>query len=162
MQHPIVTFLNLLSIDPHSKSLQSFPDSVLFASVILSCSAIGQWVVDMIFELLAYAEIFPEIPFRLNFITLTFLSAILAYQTVVSLRHNIAVITNSTLFVAAFVEISLIVGDIYFLSQNLDNTFLLLFRTPFITLTGINVLLLTYIWVRIHPTPFAATSLKKS
>lgn len=156
MQHPIVTFLNLLSIDPHSKSLQKFPDSVLFASVLLSCSAIGQWAFDGIFEILSILEAIPKIPFRINFITLTTLSAILAYQTVLSLRHNIAVITNSTLFVATCVEVGLIVGDIYFLSQNSGDVFLTLFRTPFITLTSVNVLLLAYIWIRIHPQPFAA------
>ena len=153
MYRTLLRTLRLLNIDCNSEQLKVIPNSVIVASTLLSISAIGQWLVDLSCELLAYFGVLPPIPFRINFITLTFLSALLAYQTFRSLQHNELVITNSALQVALLVETGLIIGDVYFLSNleyPLASGFLVFFRMPFITLTTINVLLIGYIYLRLR------------
>ena len=150
MYQSLIRFLRLCNIDCNSDQLKVVPNSVVIASTFLSISAIGQWAVDIVCELLALFHVLPEIPFRINFITLTFLSALLAWQTFRSLQHNEIIITNSALQVAFLVETGLVLGDVYFLSQNLENLFLIFFRMPFLTLTTVNITLVLYIYFRLR------------
>ena len=150
MYRSLIRFLRLCNIDCNSDQLKVVPNSVIIASTFLSISAVGQWALDLTCELLAQLDILPEIPFRINFITLTFLSALLAWQTFRSLQHNELVITNSALQVAFLVETGLVLGDIHFLTRNLDNVFLIFFRMPFVTLTIINIALVLYIYFRLR------------
>lgn len=150
MYQSLLRFLRLCNIDCNSDQLKVVPNGVIIASTFLSISAIGQWAIDIVCELLAQTSLLPEIPFRINFITLTFLSALLAWQTFRSLQHNELVITNSALQVAFLVETGLVLGDVHFLSHNLDNVFLIVFRMPFVTLTTINIALVLYIYFRLR------------
>ncbi len=153
MKQILIQILQKIGIEPESGTLIEIPNEVIIASTLLSISAISQWLVDLLFEAFAYAGVINEIPFRINFITLTFLSALLAYQTFIALEKKNLKITKNALQVGILVEIGLIIGDIIFLRGNPGDTFLLWFRLPFIFLTAINAILIMFIWHSIRDKP---------
>lgn len=150
--HPvIIKLLKQINIDVNYGELRDVPNNVILASIILSISAVSQWVVDIIFEVVSHTDLIPSIPFRIDFISLTFISALLALQTFKSLNHKVLNVTTSALHLALLVECSLVIGDVYFLSQHAGDMFLFYFRLPFIILTTINIFLVTYMWMVISP-----------
>ena len=150
--HPrLLALLKYMNIDVHYGQLREVPEGVIYASLLLSLSAVSQWLVDLLLEIASHVELIPAIPFRINFISLTFISALLAMQTFKSLRHTVLKVTTSALHVAFLVEMALVIGDMYFLWEHGGNTFLFYFRLPFIVLTTINIGLIMYMWLVISP-----------
>jgi len=116
----------------------------------MAINAITQAGLDIILESMVLLEMVPKIPFRLDFISLTLLSALLAWQTLKGLARKELDVTRNSVQVSLFVEAFLVVGDVYFIISHLHtNLWVLYFRLPFVILTGLNIFILIYIVYRL-------------
>lgn len=140
--------LKWFNVDYSNHKLKPIPNSVIAASLLISLNAITMAISDVIIETLSATDLINKIPFRIDFLSLTFLSALLALQTVKGLRRRELDITQQAISIGLFVEISLIIGDIYFLHQRNYDNYLISIRLPFILLTSVNAFLLIYIIFR--------------
>jgi hypothetical protein len=140
--------LDSFNIQHDVETLKPIPNSVIFASAFLSASAVIQFVVDMCIELIAYLKLIPSIPLRIDFISLTTISAFLAYQTLTGLRKRELDVTENSLKLGFIVESALIIGDLVYLNHNPVQYYIGL-RIPFLFFTMINLMLISYIWVMV-------------
>jgi hypothetical protein len=140
--------LDSFNIRHDIEMLQPIPNSVIFASAFLSASAVIQFIVDMCIELIAYLNLIPKIPLRIDFISLTTISAFLAYQTLTGLRRRELDVTENSLKLGFLVESALIIGDLVYLYSNPVQYYISL-RIPFLFFTSVNLTLITYIWVMV-------------
>ncbi|CAM9155967.1 unnamed protein product [Chrysoparadoxa australica] len=124
---------------------------VIIATLIMSWNAIAMFVAEVIIEILVLVGAMPKIPFRMDFFSLTTLSALLAYQTLRGIHHGEMEVTRNALIVAVAVESFLLIGDFLFLNEYADKYFAVIpVRTPFMALTFVNVLLVVFIYFKLH------------
>jgi hypothetical protein len=140
--------LDSFNIQHDVEMLKPIPNSVIFASAFLSASAIIQFITDLFLEFMSFAGLIPKIPFRIDFISLTVISAFLAYQTLTGLRKRELDVTENSLKLGFIVESALIIGDLVYLNNNPLQYYIGL-RIPFLFFTSINLMLITYIWVMV-------------
>ena len=136
----------LLRIPHEGDRLFTVQNEIIYVSLTLSISVIGQAVIDIVLEFLSITQVIDPIPFRLEFLFLTLLSGLLGYFTLSGIRKRHIDLTRSSLITSFFLEISLISSDIYYLFRLNDyGQYYELIRTPFVVLTSINVLVLLFI-----------------
>ena len=139
-------------IDTEAGSLVNLPNFVIRWSVFMSANAVLQAIADVVIEGLVLAGAVPfKLPFRLEFLLLTFLSAIIAYLTLRGLREGALDVTKNTLTIGLFVESSLVIGDLYLLANTSFPEFwsTLWVRLPFMLLTSANICIITnLLWRR--------------
>lgn len=139
-------------IDTEAGSLVNLPNFVIRWSVFMSANAVLQAVADVVIESLVLAEIIPiYLPLRVEFLLLTFLSALIAYLTLRGLREGALDVTKNTLTIGLFVESSLVIGDLYLFvntaPENFPSTFWI--RLPFMILTTANIcIIINLLWRR--------------
>lgn len=147
----IEKLLQKFHIKYNSLGLRPIPNSVILISLLLSFNTIFHLLLDITIEALSFFSLLPKVPFRIDFLSLTFLSALLATQTLAGLRKKDLELTQSSLIVGFFVEAALIVGDIYFITQNSTTyTFASNLRYLFIFLTFLNALFIVFIILRMR------------
>jgi TRAP-type C4-dicarboxylate transport system permease large subunit len=113
--------------------------------VFVSWNAISQLFADIVIESLMFADAIPKIEFRVAFVILTFLSAVLAAHTLSDIRQNELDTTVQAIRVGLMVEAGLILEDAIFITQAQfpDQLWLrFYYRVPFVCLTFINVVLM--------------------
>mmetsp|Transcript_6050 Transcript_6050/g.6958 ORF Transcript_6050/g.6958 Transcript_6050/m.6958 type:complete len:262 (+) Transcript_6050:131-916(+) len=125
---------------------------IVISASIIGWNALFMFVSEVIVEILILAKVIPKIPFRLDFFSLTTLSALLGYQTLVGTAKRELDVTRNSLILAFLVEGFLITGDIDFLIDNSDSVTVLAIRTPFVVLTTLNLILVTYMYRELHNT----------
>jgi hypothetical protein len=124
---------------------RGIPQTVVAAALIMSMSAILQAFSDIFLESLSLIGVI-KLPFRIDFLSLTLLSALLAYHALKGIVRKEFDVTHDAAQVSVFVEAALIAGDMYLLWNSPQ---FLVFRFPFIILTCMNVALLFYIVIRL-------------
>ncbi len=118
---------------------------MIFATLALSISAISQFLADIIIETLSWSNVIPKIDFRIDFVSLTAISALLAYHALQGIRRSDLELTQDAIQVSALVETCLIIGDIIFLNSHQFMGYEWLIRMPFLILTSFNLLMICYI-----------------
>eukprot|EP00164_Ancoracysta_twista_P008018 GFYU01011499.1.p1 GENE.GFYU01011499.1~~GFYU01011499.1.p1 ORF type:complete len:399 (-),score=97.44 GFYU01011499.1:7-1203(-) len=104
-------------------------------------------VAEIIIEVLMVLELIPKIPFRLDFLTLTLVSTVLAFQTLKGVLSRSVEVTRDALQVAMIIEIGLILGDTLFAAyQSDDYPAIIAYRVPFMILTASNVCLIAVVY----------------
>ncbi|MEM1312356.1 MAG: hypothetical protein AAGF07_02745 [Patescibacteria group bacterium] len=144
----IEKILESFNIQHDVEKLKPIPNRVIFASAFLSASALTQFILDVILETSSFFDLIPKIPFRVDFLSLTTISAFLAYQTLIGLRKRELDVTENSLQLGSIVESALIIGDLIFLYNN-PGLFLIGVRLPFLFFTTINLILIIYIWIKV-------------
>lgn len=128
-----------------SKKLVDIPTEVILASIFLSINALTQFIVDIFIEVASFNNFIPHLETRFNFLTLTFLSALLAFQTLKAIRQKRLDFTRDSAQMGLVIESGLVWGDLVYLNSVDYRTFEVLVRSPFIFFTLINIGLLLYI-----------------
>ena len=142
-------------IDTEAGSLVNLPNFLIRWSIFMSANAVLQAIADVVIEALVLSELVAfKLPFRLEFLLLTFLSAIIAYLTLRGLREGNLDVTKNTLIIGLFVESSLVLGDIYLLLTTPWPEFWTVFavRAPFMMLTSANIAIICNILLRRYRT----------
>ena len=142
-------------IDTEAGSLVNLPNFLIRWSIFMSANAVLQAIADVVIEALVLSEIITvKLPLRVEFLLLTFLSAIIAYLTLRGLREGNLDVTKNTLTIGLFVESSLVIGDIYLLVTTPWAEFwpVFLIRAPFMMLTSANIALICNILLRRYRT----------
>jgi len=137
-------------IDTESGRLTNIPNFVIGFSVFMSINAILQAIADIVIEFAIIAGwVGFKIPFRLEFLFLTLISAVIAYLTLRGMREGDLDVTKNTLTLGLIVESSLVIGDIVLLAT-IDTGFWSTFavRLPFMILTTMNIFIISYILTR--------------
>ncbi len=131
--------------------IRNIPPMVVFLSLFMSLNAMMQAVGDAVLEVAILSGAFVKIPFRIDFISLTTISAILAWHTFRGIQRKEFDVTHDSTQVSLVVELALVVGDVYFITNYFaDNPNVLWIRLPFLVLTSINVLIVLYIIFRLR------------
>eukprot|EP00808_Paulinella_micropora_P020848 g629.t1 len=133
----------------HRSQLKHVSHGVQVASVTLSWNALIMAVAEVLMEILMVSGAIPKAEFRVCFLFLTVISAVLAYHTLVDIAMDELVPTIQAMRVSLLVEVSLICIDIEYIveAQHLseeDYFWRVAYRSPYIILTGVNVLLIIY------------------
>lgn len=131
-------------------TLPVVPKAVLKAALLMSINALMMAFADVIIEICVLLEFMPKIPFRIDFLALTFLSALIGYHTLKGLKKRELDVTHDSTQVSLFVETALILGDVYLLATQDKVMPTLAIRLPFVILTFINICLIVFIIVRMH------------
>jgi hypothetical protein len=141
----------IVNIDPSAGKLKYCPDAVIWLSFWVSLSSLAQAFADFMLEFLSLAGFILKIPFRVEFLMLTIIAAMLGRFALTGLRQREIDISKNSILLGIVVESSLIVSDIYFIFFDEASTQALdLIRTPFLLLTALNVLILIYISLRVR------------
>jgi len=136
-------------IETDKGGLKPHPDPIIWLSAAISLSTIIQAFTDYILETLSYLNTIFKIPFRLEFLFLTFISAVLGYFTLRGLARHELDVTQNSVFLSFVVEISLLTSDLHFLAYYPGLSMqVTLLRIPYMILTGINILFLIMISLR--------------
>ena len=123
----------------------------LVATTIISWNCILMFIVEVVIEFALLFKILSHIPFRLNFLSLTALSVVLAIQAIRGVRQGEIELTGNALVMSAAVELLLIFGDIVYLVQYADTYPLVVkIRIPFMILTSINFCLVNFLAFHTH------------
>jgi hypothetical protein len=139
----------IIRIDTNQGQLKFFPDPIIWLSSFISLSALFQAITDYIFEILSFFDLIFKIPLRFEFIFLTFISAVLGYFTLDGLKRRELDVTRNSVFLSFVVEWSLLLADVYFIFNFADITpEVIALRIPYMFLTGLNIILLTFIVIR--------------
>ncbi len=139
----------ILKIDTDQGKLKYFPDPIIWFSTFISLSALLQAIVDYTLEAMSMAGLIFSIPFRFEFLCLTFISAVLGYFTLEGLKRRELDVTRNSVILSFMVEWSLVLGDFYFIFNYPDlSPQVIAMRIPFMILTGINIIILTFIAMR--------------
>ncbi len=134
-----------------AKKIKNCPNSVIYASGIISYSAIIQFVSDIFLETASFFNFPPLLPIRPAFLVLTAISALQSYQTLRGIRRRELDVTQDSVQVGIVVESGLIFEDLYFIYNYPDiNPIMIISRTPFLILTSLNVILFVYIMTRLQ------------
>ena len=139
-------------LDTEQGKFTEVPDVVIGLSLFMAVSAVIQAIADFILESLSLFEMIPKIPFRLEFLFLTIISAMLGIFTLEGLSRKEIDVTRNSLILSLVVEMFLVISDIWFLMQHSGNTTLWpeVVRIPFLIFTSINVLIVTYISFKMY------------
>lgn len=133
------------------QSRLTIPTSVLAVSWFMSISAVSQAIADYFLETAILFGWLGKIPFRLEFVFLTALSAILAAQSLNNIQKGSVDMERETLLVSLILELSLFISDLVFIFRIYpENPLVLYIRLPFLFLTGINILIVGYCIARLH------------
>ena len=141
---------NLFSpIDEEAGALANLPNSLIRLSIFMSLNAIFQAILDVIVESLILLELVSiKIDLRVEFLSLTLISTVIAYLTLVGIRHGNLDITQNTLLLGLLVESSLVIGDLYLLFNTTKDFWpIFFFRLIFIILTSTNIYIISTIMI---------------
>ena len=123
----------------------------LVATTIISWNCILMFVVEVLIELALLFSLIPSVPFRLDFLSLTVLSTLLAIQAIRGVREGEIDLTGNALVVSAAVELFLLLGDIvYLLEFSESHPLVVVIRVPFMALTAINFGLVNFLAFHTH------------
>ena len=123
----------------------------LVAATIISWNCIFMFVVEFFVEFGLLFKIVPYIPFRLDFLSLTALSTVLAIQAIRGVRQGEIEVTVNALVMSAAVELCLILGDIVYLAKHAGSyPLVIVIRVPFMILTTINFGLVSFLAYHNH------------
>ena len=121
------------------------------SAAIIAINALFMFISELIIEVLLITQVFPKIPFRVDFFALTTISALLGYQTVRGVYEREIDVTSNSLIISASIELSLIVGDVAFLIEvGEEFPAAIPTRGVFIVLTMVNLVLVSWIYHRLH------------
>ena len=125
--------------------------NTLVAATIISWNCILMFVVEFFVEIGLLFKLIPYIPFRIDFLSLTALSTVLAIQAIRGVRQGEIEVTANALVTSATVELLLILGDIVYLSEYAgSNSLVIIIRVPFMILTAINFGLVIFLAYHNH------------
>eukprot|EP00466_Bigelowiella_natans_P011941 jgi/Bigna1/81313/fgenesh1_pg.79_\ len=120
------------------------------SAVIVGFNAILMMVTEIIIEVLILTELYPKLPFRLDFFFLTILSALLGWQALEGIAHKQFDTSINALQVSGLVEAALITGDVVFMETMKDEyPAAISTRAPFAILTGTNLVLVAYMYANL-------------
>jgi hypothetical protein len=124
---------------------------IIWASLVQSWSCILMFCAEVLIELLILGSVIPYVPFRLDFFSLTTLSAVLGYQTLRGIHTGQVDVTRNALTTAFAVEAFLVIGDIMFIVKN-SGTYAAagIIRAPFVVLTVVNVAIVCFLYIKLH------------
>lgn len=125
---------------------KNIPRCVLWLLYIMSMSVLIQGFFDIILKILGYTPLLVQLPWRVDFLFLTGISILMGYQALIGMRRRELDVTKNSIQIGILVEVALVVGDIYFVIQNIDIfPSVLAIRAPFIVLTFINIIIFGYV-----------------
>jgi hypothetical protein len=128
-------------------------DSIFKMALVLNWNAIVQCTADVVIELLMLAKVIPGIEFRVAFLFLTFLSALLAVHSLTDIRSNELDTTVQAVRISFVVEFGLVLEDLFFIFNAPDahkRFWRTAYRIPFLTLTCMNICLLLAIGFKLN------------
>mmetsp|Transcript_32603 Transcript_32603/g.81763 ORF Transcript_32603/g.81763 Transcript_32603/m.81763 type:complete len:384 (+) Transcript_32603:291-1442(+) len=161
LRRPSTLSLGRISIAPSAadslpivdsvRYVEHVPRAAVWAATVISINALVMAVAEILIEILIVAGVYPKLPFRLDFFFLTLLSALLGWQSLVATRNGHFDTSKNALQVAGLVELALIAGDILFIvTQQEKYPAALPTRVPFMVLTALNLVLVSYLYVAMH------------
>ena len=131
--------------------LHRIPKTVVWLAYFMSLSVLLQGIFDLVIKFLGYTPWFVEFPWRMDFLFLTAVSVLMGYQTFVGIRRRELDVTRNSVQIGLLVEIALVVGDLYFIAQHMENIpEAVIVRMPFVFFTAINVAILIFIIKKLH------------
>ena len=138
---------------PHggADDISRVPPTCIFATLLIITNAVLMAIADIVLEVIISQNILSfKIPFRMEFLVLTLVSAVLGMNAFLGLKRRELDATSNSIRVSLLVEVGLVVSDIVFIIDNIDDwANILPLRLPFILLTTINVILVMYIPLRL-------------
>jgi hypothetical protein len=141
---------NIQSFDFDAGKLKNIPNLVIILSILMSASALLQFFADLVLEILLITGYLPHHPFRIDFLFLTGISALISFHTLQGIRRKEIDVTQDSTQVSLLVEIGLVFGDLYYLLTYTNVTAVTLWmRLPFMILTTINIFIVIYIIYRL-------------
>ncbi len=109
---------------------------------IMAINVLFQGIIDVVLKFVGYAGML-VFPYRVDFLFLTAISVLLGWQSLKSMKSGNVDTTKNNLTLSCLVEISLVVGDVYFIFKNLQVlAYVSVVRMPFVILTALNIVLL--------------------
>jgi hypothetical protein len=139
------TIQTIQNFDFNAGKLKNIPNSIIVLTMFMGTSALLQFVADSLIELSMLFNLIPKLPFRIDFFFLTGISALLSWHTLQGIRRKEIDVTQDSTQISWLVEVALFSGDIYFiLNSGYINAPIIWIRTPFLILTFINILIVTY------------------
>mmetsp|Transcript_13383 Transcript_13383/g.15250 ORF Transcript_13383/g.15250 Transcript_13383/m.15250 type:complete len:208 (+) Transcript_13383:260-883(+) len=125
---------------------------IVIAASVIGWNALFMFLSEVVVEILILTGTMPKVEFRIDFFSLTTISALLGYQTLVGTATKKLDVTRNSLILAFLVEGFLIGGDIDFLLKNRNDVAVLAVRIPFVVLTLLNFVLVIYMYRELHST----------
>lgn len=134
-------------IETNGGQLRRVPNHVLALTLFLCANVLLQGIGDVVLKVVSYSSLLPPLPWRTDFLFLTAVSVLMGYRTLTGMRMRKFDVTRNSIELGLLVEIGLVVGDTAFIHAHLhDIPHVLPMRLPFIILTGINILVLCYVY----------------
>ena len=132
-------------IDTNQGQLRRVPNHILALSLFLCINVLSQGIADILLKIIGYTRFLPAMPWRVDFLFLTAISVLMGYRSFTGMRHRKFDVTRNSIELGLLVEISLVVGDVLFVMEQISTMPIVLFlRLPFLVLTSINIVILLY------------------
>jgi len=125
---------------------------------IVSFNCILMAVAEAVLESLIITGMTPKVPFRLEFVFLTMLSAIVGWQAIWGILRDSPDLTKNSLVCSLLLEVSLISSDLeFFFRTEVQDVidFVLQMRIPFVVVTSINAVLIVILGLALYSECFA-------
>ena len=136
--------------DVDDGKLKDVPNVVIWLVYIMCMSVLIQGIADVVLKVGGFTPLLVKLPWRMDFLFLTLISVVMGYQALKGMRRRELDVTRNSVQIGVLVEIGLVVGDIYFIAQNIaDYPGVLWIRMPFMVLTTFNVFIFIYIIQRL-------------
>lgn len=132
-------------IHTNEGQLRRVPNHVLTLALFLSISVLLQGIADVALKVASYTALLASLPWRVDFLSLTAISVLMGYRSFSGMLHRKFDVTRNSMELGILVEIALVVGDIVFIRNNLEDIpHVLSMRLPFVLLTTLNIGILLY------------------
>lgn len=144
--HQILDRYTSRIFEKNKGKLRITPNWIINLVFFLCASVLVQAVFDVLLKLMGYAGMLAILPWRVDFLFLTAISALIGYQTLIGMRKRKIDVTRNSVELGFIVETALIIGDLHFLYLY-ANAYpgITWVRLPFLILTAFNLLILVYI-----------------
>lgn len=150
---PIIKLVNNLTsfIDHDEGQLKHLPNFIIYLSLWVSISNILQTLADYTLEILSILHLLPfKIAFNPEYLFLLTIGAILAKFNLEGLRRKEIDVSKNGLNLAFIVESAILCSDIFLITSRTDNLLHIYSRIPFMILTSINIVIVTYTIFKLH------------
>lgn len=138
-------------VDQNDEHFRLYPRWSIWLVLYLSYNVLAQGVADVVLKIGGYTPYMVALPWRTDYLFLTAISVLMGYQALKGMRRRELDVTRNSVSLGILVESALVIGDLEYIWMHMETyPSLYLVRLPFLILTSFNILILTYIALKLR------------
>jgi len=138
-------------VDQNDEHFRLYPRWSIWLVLYLSYNVLIQGIADVVIKVGGYTPYMMALPWRTDYLFLTAISVLMGYQALKGMRRRELDVTRNSVSLGLLVESALVIGDLEYVFQYLDQyPSLFMIRLPFLLLTSFNILILVYIALKLR------------